>query len=175
MPRPRSAGKTRLPVGLYERNGYFSWLDKSTGKEWGLGRIPRHEAIQQVLEVQADPTRAAQRFRTNEAVAPLAALTHDEIVRQATSIAHQCGIYFLVQSGRVMYVGQSIHVARRIAEHASDTSHPFEAFHFVPVARELLDDTEGAYIAALQPPWNLYRRRFVEAGRRGFGGPLLSP
>lgn len=155
MGRPRGPGKTRLPQGLYERNGYWSWLDRRSGKEWGIGRVPRSEAIQLVLEVQEHPEVAAERFgRRSETVRLLATLSAEEIIAAAVPHRHQCGVYFLVKDSRVMYVGQSTHAGRRVPEHLS-TGKPFDAYHFVPVPEPLLDDTEAAYILALNPPWNL--------------------
>lgn len=48
-PRPRSARNARLPAGLRERNGYFSWTNPADGREFGLGRN-REAAIAQAVE-----------------------------------------------------------------------------------------------------------------------------
>lgn len=50
-PHPRNARNRGLPTGLRERAGYWSWKDPS-GKEWGIGRVTRAEAIAQASEAQ---------------------------------------------------------------------------------------------------------------------------
>ncbi|HAK8204803.1 TPA: tyrosine-type recombinase/integrase [Salmonella enterica] len=50
MAAMRRGEKTRdLPPNLYVRNGYYSYRDPRTGKEYGLGRIKRN-AINQAIE-----------------------------------------------------------------------------------------------------------------------------
>jgi len=50
MARNRSYQHRDLPPNLYVRNGYYSYRDPHSGKEFGLGRNKR-EAITQVIEV----------------------------------------------------------------------------------------------------------------------------
>lgn len=69
-----------------------------------------------------------------------------------TILSSGCGVYFLIADGRIMYVGQSTNVPARIGAHT--TTFTFDAWHWVPCAREGLDQLERAYIKALQPPWN---------------------
>lgn len=63
-----------------------------------------------------------------------------------------CGIYFLIAEGRIVYVGQSINVLWRLGQHAAERV--FDAWHWIPCAREGLDQLEHAYIRALRPAWN---------------------
>lgn len=49
MARPRNSKHRQFPDNLYERNGYFSWRDPRTGKEYGLGRDKRN-AFDQAIE-----------------------------------------------------------------------------------------------------------------------------
>ncbi|EDQ4122316.1 tyrosine-type recombinase/integrase [Salmonella enterica subsp. enterica] len=50
MAAMRRSDKTRdLPPNLYVRNGYYSYRDPRTGKEYGLGRVKR-DAINQSIE-----------------------------------------------------------------------------------------------------------------------------
>lgn len=50
MARNRSHSRRDLPPNLYVRNGYYSYRDPRTGKEYGLGRIKR-DAVNQAVEV----------------------------------------------------------------------------------------------------------------------------
>jgi integrase len=47
-PRKRDARKRGWPPNLYERNGYFSWRDPTTGKEHGIGRNKQAAIVQAV-------------------------------------------------------------------------------------------------------------------------------
>lgn len=49
MGRRRAAKNRTLPPNLYLRNGYYSWRDPRTNKEYGLGR-DRSSAIEQAIE-----------------------------------------------------------------------------------------------------------------------------
>lgn len=49
-PRPRK--DPRLPPGLRERDGYYSWRDPQTGREYGLGR-DRRQAIAEALSANS--------------------------------------------------------------------------------------------------------------------------
>lgn len=51
-PHPRNARNRGLPSGLRERNGYWSWTDPD-GREWGVGRLSRTEAIAEAAEALA--------------------------------------------------------------------------------------------------------------------------
>lgn len=146
--RLRSNAKRQLPAGLYERKGYWSFRNPATGREVGIGRVDRAAAVAaaQGIALGISPRAAAD--------ARLATLTATEIVAAAAHHSTQCGVYFLVAGGCVMYVGQSTQLGRRLGEHAVDVTKPFDSFHFIQVPPEMLDATERAYISALQPPWN---------------------
>lgn len=49
---PRQRKDPRLPDGLRERNGYYSYTNPVDGREYGIGR-DRREAIQQAMEANA--------------------------------------------------------------------------------------------------------------------------
>lgn len=64
----------------------------------------------------------------------------------------QVGIYFLIASGKIMYVGQSVQVPHRLVAHA-------KAFRFTHVfafvaPSLLLDPIEAEYIHRFLPEWN---------------------
>jgi len=62
------------------------------------------------------------------------------------------GIYFLCRDGALLYVGQSINVAYRVAEHSR--RYEFDAVFFLPWPRDDLDRLEAALIRTLRPPIN---------------------
>lgn len=68
MAAMRRSEKTRdLPPNLYVRNGYYSYRDPGTGKEYGLGRIKRdaiNQAIEANFQVMEVNTRLIDRLNT---------------------------------------------------------------------------------------------------------------
>lgn len=62
------------------------------------------------------------------------------------------GIYFLIEGGRVVYVGQSIEPTVRVHTHRREKA--FEQAVFVPVPRSELNRVEGAFIRLLRPALN---------------------
>lgn len=63
-----------------------------------------------------------------------------------------CGVYFLCLGDEVVYVGSSINVPARVAQHAKDKT--YDRVYMLPVPRESLRDTEGAFIRMLRPKGN---------------------
>ena len=62
------------------------------------------------------------------------------------------GIYFLVNEGEVVYIGQSVSPMARIAQHMGDKK--FSAAYMLPVPSPFLDAVEGALIRLLRPALN---------------------
>lgn len=94
-----------------------------------------------------EPPKPAEPVRPAET-----ALATDSEIAKAAAPFSVCGVYFLLLQGRVVYVGQSISVFRRLGEHVPGKV--FDAFHFIPCAREDLSKIERAYIRALRPSLN---------------------
>ncbi len=78
-------------------------------------------------------------------------LREEEIVNSANTWELATGVYFLIDSGKVVYVGQSVNVYSRIAQHHSKS---FDSFAFIPCKKEILNSLESLYIHILQPPLN---------------------
>lgn len=73
-----------------------------------------------------------------------------------------CGIYFLVDNGRVVYVGQSNHIARRVAQHQMNEAR-FDSIAFFEAPEFFLKGIEAHYIRLFRPPLNTdvpYNREF---------------
>lgn len=62
------------------------------------------------------------------------------------------GVYFLVCSGTVVYVGQAVNVYARIAQHRN--SKIFDGYAYIPCEKEMLDRLESLYIHYLRPELN---------------------
>jgi hypothetical protein len=78
----------------------------------------------------------------------------EEIVAKSSPYEMPCGIYFLISGRSVVYVGQSINVMNRMADHARRIK--FTRFAFAPFQREHLDLVESLYIHLLRPRLNGY-------------------
>jgi hypothetical protein len=57
----------------------------------------------------------------------------------------------LIDSGKVVYVGQSVNVYARIASHHDKV---FDSFAFIPCDKKILDSLESLYIHTLRPALN---------------------
>jgi len=75
----------------------------------------------------------------------------EDIVKHALPWKKSPGVYFLVQNNEVVYVGQSVHIYSRIAQHHGKT---FDRYAFVPCEEALLDVLESLYIHVLKPKLN---------------------
>jgi len=92
-------------------------------------------------------------------------LSEADIVRKATLTPQVRGVYFLIRGDSVMYVGQSICVASRIAQHKKNRD--FSRHFVIPVdSREERILLEAEYIYVFRPRWN---------GRYGKNGPMRMP
>lgn len=78
-------------------------------------------------------------------------LRADEIAASALPWSTASGVYFLLQGSEVVYVGQSVSVYARIAQHEHKR---FDRYAFVPCAKEMLDQMESLYIHLLRPRLN---------------------
>jgi excinuclease UvrABC nuclease subunit len=65
------------------------------------------------------------------------------------------GVYFLIMSGEVVYVGQSINILTRIDRHRRECVKIFDAFTYIEAPSEALNELEAVYIKALVPRWNM--------------------
>lgn len=67
----------------------------------------------------------------------------------------QSGIYFLLAEGEVVYVGQSVDMRRRVADHIGDGLKVFDAVSFVPCHPDKLISVEAKFIRRYAPKYNL--------------------
>jgi hypothetical protein len=78
------------------------------------------------------------------------------IVSRAQPIGPRSGVYFLVDSSlrEVVYVGQTTNLFLRLGAHLSEGEISFDSCYWIPFRRRVLNDAEGHFIAALNPPLN---------------------
>lgn len=77
-------------------------------------------------------------------------------LRRSFGARGECGIYFLLSSQRIVYIGQSRNVAARVKEHRRHPPAAFDDFWYIPVPRACLDAYETALIVLLRPIGNGY-------------------
>lgn len=70
------------------------------------------------------------------------------------STAYVTGVYILYLSGEVQYVGQSVNVYGRIAQHMQRAPFQFDAFRIEPCLADSLTSAEAKAIHDLSPRWN---------------------
>jgi hypothetical protein len=150
MGRVRTRDK-RLPRNLYCRNGYYSYRHPVDRREYGLGR-DRARAVLQANASNRTLAHASVESRIAEGLMHL--LTADEIVAAAIQRTAVCGVYFLIDLGQVVYVGQSENLHKRLSDHIRQKEKQFDSFHFVECHPALINELEHSYIASLQPKYN---------------------
>lgn len=64
------------------------------------------------------------------------------------------GVYFLLQNGKVVYVGQSTNVEKRLISHKW-TEKQFDSYRVIPCAKDLLLYYEKRWIKRFKPIYNL--------------------
>lgn len=65
-----------------------------------------------------------------------------------------CGLYFLINSGRIVYVGQSVSIESRVSQHFKEGVKVFDSAVVVPYGKEFLSLVEGALIRFIRPELN---------------------
>lgn len=88
-------------------------------------------------------------------------LTTDQIVAAAEEYPETSGVYFLVDAGAVVYVGQSVNVFVRVGAHHRDKI--FDSVAYIGCEVALLDVYESLYIHQFQPKYNGGEGRNVSA------------
>ena len=79
----------------------------------------------------------------------------DEILLCAMPASNNIGIYFLINSGKIRYVGQTINIHHRIDQHRRG-GREFDSYSFIPCEREQLNELERIYRDLIMPPENRY-------------------
>jgi hypothetical protein len=79
--------------------------------------------------------------------------TETEIVAVSEPYKIMCGVYFLVSNDRVVYVGQSVNIPARVAQHKT-SGKTFDRVAFVECEKEWLNVLESLYIHVLRPSLN---------------------
>lgn len=64
------------------------------------------------------------------------------------------GVYFLLQEGRIVYVGKTGNIRERLSQH-SNGEKLWSQFFFIQCEEEEIDKLEAHYIAKFRPAYNI--------------------
>lgn len=167
--KPRIAGTARENILAYirELNGQWrvevarrgtrksrTFLTEAEGRAWGnltearlLRRHQREQAARESALASAIPRRVLDAINDTSYAA-------NEVAEHAIPCGTNCGVYFLVLKGEVVYVGQSVDILNRISKHRR-AGKEFDAYNFIECAREDAPKVEADYIMAFMPTLNL--------------------
>jgi len=167
MGRPRSPGKQHWPQNMYRNSaGTYWYRDPRTGDVLSLGNSERN-AIGDARRLNAAVALAyAPHVKEilagqQPALGPGTQIDADgleslaSIRSSARKTVRQCGVYFLLAAGEIVYVGQSIDCARRLNEHMNDPTKTFDSFHVIECPESALSEMESRYMAKFRPPLNI--------------------
>jgi hypothetical protein len=164
MARKRSQVNKDLPKGLRVRNGYYSWASPIDKAEKGLGK-DRIKAIQWARSANTEIKRMFPDLSPAEwlqgrvqgdefAYDPDRLLALDRI-RQLHNTSTEGGVYFLILTGALQYVGTSRCMFLRFEQHTKDGRIPFDETRCLMVPDKSWRETlERAYIVKYSPPYN---------------------
>lgn len=108
------------------------------------GLIPIHQIDLYLDSIKVDCIR--QEIENN-------LLDYDEIIKEADGNKILCGIYFLINQNDVVYIGQSVNIHSRIAQHKNNKK--FDKFSYIECGKPELSHLEVKYIKKFKPKYNL--------------------
>lgn len=146
----------RYVQSFRDRHGHPRHYFRRRGFGAPLPGAPGDDAFMtEYLRLLSDPEGAWSRARKpafKRAPKPPRLLTEELIASLAVPWARKnCGIYFLLREGRVIYVGRSRNVYFRVLKHKH---RQFQAWHWLPCAESDLERLERAYLDLLLPALN---------------------
>ncbi len=78
-------------------------------------------------------------------------LREEEIVKESLPYEQATGVYFLINNGRIVYVGQAVCVHSRLRAHSDKN---FDRYAYIACPVEMLNKLESLYIHCLRPELN---------------------
>ena len=84
-------------------------------------------------------------------------LSHDSIVKASEPVVGRHGVYFLIKNKKIIYIGRSNNVIRRIGRHIGNGIKDFDAVTYIEIPERYIADTnhiELSYIQMFKPKYN---------------------
>jgi hypothetical protein len=145
--------KWRAQVYVLGQRDSKMFETEGAARAWAVSRearLRKRSELSELLKVGEGIPNFPRRIVEAMHEAPL---DYDEIVKGTIPTSIMCGIYFLVKNERIVYVGQSTNVLRRVARHIEDGK-DFDSFSITPCPKPDLDRMEAVYITAFYPELN---------------------
>lgn len=120
---------------------------------WADHQEKKLEALRSRYQRGGQPPALATYAPTKALTNPEMEYTYDDILAAVIPYGSTSGIYFLTRGTKIVYIGQSTGVLRRIMAHRVDGK-DFDGFAFFSCPEEDLDELETAYIRAFNPSDN---------------------
>lgn len=127
--------------------------NQESAREWADHQEKKLEAMQVRYGKGGKPPKLATYAPTKFLTSPELEYTYDDILAAVIPYGSTSGIYFLTRGTKIVYIGQSTGVLRRIMAHRVDGKE-FDGFAFFSCPEEDLDELETAYIRAFNPSDN---------------------
>jgi hypothetical protein len=163
MVRPRKEKYADLPPNLHvlSRTGgdYFTYRSPISKTSVSIG-YSRENAIRYAIEANSQlAAYKGSRSHARESVKHGSVdhrglLDAASIGRKALIYEHVCGVYFLLRQDTIVYVGQSINVLTRIADHKREGIKNFDRIFVVQCSAVELNHLEALYIDKFRPIHN---------------------
>ncbi|EPL59898.1 hypothetical protein B382_23613 [Stutzerimonas stutzeri B1SMN1] len=151
MARPRIHD---LPTNLYVSKGAYRYK-LSTGREVYLG-ADKERALRYAEAANKNRVGIVTQLHKRAMKLIESLPDEQEIIALSQRFAIQCGIYFLIHKGSVVYVGQSENCHARIGDHTrGEYSKMFDSYHVIECHKSNLHKMEALFIAKLNPRLNI--------------------
>lgn len=130
-------------------------LSREEAEQWGAQMEARLRSGDLSVYEECSPTKKkAPSPKRIPLFDPAKLLGEAQIVSRAVEFSPVCGVYFLVKDARVVYVGQSTNVWRRVSDHKDRQEIEFQSVTVLEMPLEKLLEEEAKYIYKLKPPRN---------------------
>ena len=127
-------------------------LDRQRRREDAMVRKYELKGEIEELEKKRDALESHQAMSLiSSSITGKALLSEAQIVKHGQPWNNCTGVYFLIRTGKVVYVGQAKSVFQRVGSHKDKE---FDSVAWVPCAAEILDALESLYIHVMRPPLN---------------------
>lgn len=80
-------------------------------------------------------------------------MSEEKLMTAKVPVCNFCGVYFLLDNNKIVYIGKSTNIISRIAEHAKK-GRTFSHYYAMPCSAEGLDDLEKEMIRRFMPEQN---------------------
>ena len=148
--------RAQIAKGGIRKSKVFKTLeDANTWSKAMEDKVDKSKSIRNVLAAMGDIGTMLSTYipdRVLDASADLPYATK-QILEAAIPCKTLVGVYFLVYEEKVVYVGKSIDVLRRISRHR-DNDIRFDSYAVINCEPDDLDGIESRYINALLPKYN---------------------